>query len=329
MKTPVLLLVFNRPELTEKVFQRIADAKPEKLFLVADGPRVGNKEDEIASAKVKEVLRNINWDCKVYRNYSDTNLGCGIRVASGISWVFEHVDRAIILEDDCLPDPSFFRFCDETLEKYKNDKRIMNISGKNLHHEYVESPDSYFFSHYPVTWGWATWRRAWDYYDYHLSLWEQLKETDFPLQVTKYKKTADHLRHHFNNTYRNDQPKDIYSSDYTYTWDYQWVFTCMAQQGLSIVPENNLISNVGFGKNATHTTDKNHEFSSMPVKGMDFPLKHPGHKVVNSKADDLFFRKMSSNLNNVRKKKASSALRFRNKLVRILRRTKLLSQPSQ
>lgn len=321
MKTPVLLLVFNRPDLTEKVFNRIAEAKPEKLFLVSDGPREGNADDEKSNAEVKKVLENVTWDCEVHRNYSDKNLGCGIRVASGISWVFEHVDRAIILEDDCLPDPTFFRFCDELLERYKDDRRIMNISGKNLQYEHVNARDSYFFSRYPVTWGWATWRRAWNYYDYHLTLWNQLKETDFPLQVTKYENTAEYLRHHFNNAFRKDSPADIYSSDYIYTWDYQWVFACWAQKGFSIVPDRNLVSNVGFG-------DENHEFAAMPVSRMEFPLKHPNHKIVHSKADNLHFKKMSSSLNNIGKKKASLTLRTRNRLIRLLRDFNLLPSKS-
>lgn len=325
MTTPVLLLVFNRPDLTEKVFNRIAEAKPEKLFLVADGPRKGNAEDEKACAEVKRIVENVTWECEVYRNYSEKNLGCGIRVASGISWVFENVDRAIILEDDCLPDPTFFPFCDELLERYKDDDRVMNISGKNLQPDHTYSNSSYYYSRYPVTWGWATWRRAWNYYDYHLTLWKQLKETDFPLQVTKYENTAEYLRHHFNNSFRINPPEDIYNSDYTYTWDYQWVFACWAQQGLSIVPDRNLVSNVGFGDNATHTKNENHEFAAMPVTGMEFPLVHPPHKIVNRKADDLHFKKMSSNLNNVRNKHPNYLLKVKNKIIHILRDLKVLS----
>lgn len=325
MKTPVLLLIFNRPDLTKKVFNRIAEAKPEKLFLVADGPREGNKEDEKACAEVKKVVEKITWECEVYRNYSEKNLGCGIRVASGISWVFEHVDRAIILEDDCLPDPSFFPYCEELLERYKDDRRIMTISGRNLYKNYPGADYSYYFSMYPGTWGWATWRRAWENYDYHVSLWDQLRETDFPLGITKYEDMAKYLRHHFEKSYRGDPPEDIKTSDNTYTWDYQWVFNCWVQHGLSIIPESNLISNIGFGKNATHTKNKDHEFASLPVTQIEFPLKHPPHKLVNRQADDHHFKKISAKLNNIQKKRPNYILKVKNKLIHIMRDLKILS----
>ncbi|REL24195.1 glycosyltransferase family 2 protein [Rhodohalobacter sp. SW132] len=319
MKTPVLFIVFNRPDLTEKVFQRLAAAKPEQLFLVSDGPREGKKEDEKSCAEVKRILEKITWDCEVHRNYSDKNLGCGIRVASGISWVFEHVDRAIILEDDCLPDPSFFPFCDELLEKYKDDSRVMTVSGRNLQGNRLGVQHSYYYSVYPGTWGWATWRRAWKMYDYHLQLWEGLKETDFPLRITGDEKTATYMRHHFERTYRSDPPKDIQESDYTYTWDYQWVFNCWVQHGLSIIPKKNLISNIGFGKKATHTKDENHEYAALPVSGMEFPLKHPPHKLIDRKADDLHFKMMSKKNNNIQKRTPGIFSRIKNKLTCILR----------
>lgn len=325
MTTPVLLIVFNRPDLTEKVFNRIAKAKPEQLFLVADGPREGNESDKKACAEVKKIVENVTWECEVYCNYSERNLGCGIRVASGISWVFDQVDRAIILEDDCLPDPSFFSFCDELLERYIDDERVMTISGKNLQTEHTQTNNSYYFSRYPVTWGWATWHRAWKHYDYHVGLWGELKETEFPREITRYENTAKYLRHHFEKSYRSNPPRDIHDSDYTYTWDYQWVFNCWVQQGLTIVPDRNLISNIGFGENATHTMKEDHEYASMPVTRMEFPLIHPSHRLVNNKADNHHFEKMSSNLNNIRTKRPNYFLKSKNKIIRLLRSLKILS----
>jgi len=324
MKTPVILIIFNRPELTKQVFNRIAGVKPEKLFLVADGPREGNNQDKIACRQVKKVVENISWDCEVYRNYSEENLGCGIRVASGISWVFEHVDRAIILEDDCLPDPSFFPFCEELLERYIDDNRIMTICGHNLHSDNNWTDDSYYYSKSPVTWGWATWRRAWNYYDYHIRMWEELRETEFPLGITGNENLSKYMRHHFENTFRSDPPQDFRSWDYTYTWDYQWVFNCWVQNGLSIIPDRNLISNIGFGKNATHTKDENHKYASLPVSEMEFPLKHPGHKLVNKKADSYHFQKTSAKIKNIKKKKKKNIVK---KIKKIFRKTRKKLKP--
>jgi len=323
MKTPVLLLMFNRPDLTAKVFNRIAEAKPEKLFLVCDGPREGNEEDQVLCAEVKKIVENITWNCEAYRNYSEENLGCGIRVASGISWVFDQVDRAIILEDDCLPDPSFFAYCDELLERYKDDSRVMTVCGRNLQAEYKRTEYSYYYSRYPGTWGWATWRRAWNYYDYHVRLWKKLRDTSFPLAITGNENISKYMRHHFESAYRSDPPADYRAWDYTYTWDYQWVFNCWVQNGLSIIPANNLISNIGFGENATHTTNENHEHASLPTSKMEFPLHHPPHKLVNSEADNYHFKKISAKIENIKKKQVSISHKVRNKLRHILRRFKL------
>jgi hypothetical protein len=145
VKSPVAFIFFNRPDLTEKVFNRIRKAQPQELFLIADGPRINNSEDERKCFEARKIVDQIDWECEVCRNYSDQNLGCGVRPATGISWVFEHVDRAIILEDDCLPHPSFFNFCDELLERYKYDQRVMQISGTNLQYGNKWTDYSYYF----------------------------------------------------------------------------------------------------------------------------------------------------------------------------------------
>lgn len=324
MNASVLLLIFNRPELTEKIFNRIAKAKPEKLFLVADGPREDNAEDEKACAEVKRIVENVTWECEVYRNYSEKNLGCGIRVASGISWVFDHVDRAIILEDDCLPDSTFFPFCVELLEKYRDDKRIMTVSGRNLYENQISTEHSYYFSTYPGTWGWATWRRAWKYYDYHVRHWQKLKKSDFPLGITHYDNTAKYMRHHFEKAYRNDPPENYRLWGNSYTWDYQWVFTCWVQHGISVIPDRNLVSNIGFGEKATHTKNELHEFASLPVTPIEFPLKHPSHKLIHKKADDYHFKKISEKLTDLDKKRPNYFLKVKNKLIQKMRDLKFV-----
>ena len=168
---PVVLIIFNRPKLTEVVFQAIREAKPPKLFLVADGPRPNRPDDIPRCAAARKVVEKVDWDCEVLRNYADENMGCGCRPASGITWVFSQVEEAIILEDDCVPSPSFFPFCQELLDRYRTDERVMHIGGMNWQSGHRRSPFSYFFSKYPQCWGWATWRRAWAHYDFTMRYW--------------------------------------------------------------------------------------------------------------------------------------------------------------
>jgi len=296
MKAPVALILFNRPKFTRKVFQRIAESKPDKLFLIADGPREGNNDDIEKCAKTRKVVENVPWECDVYRNYSDKNMGCGVRPATGISWVFEHVDRAIILEDDCLPDLSFFRFCDELLEKYKDDNRVMQINGNNFQLGNKRTDHSYYFSKYPLTWGWATWRRAWEYYDYQIKLWQEFQDTDFPLGITRNEDAAIYWRHHFKNAFQSNEVS---------FWDYQWTFTFWIQNGLSISPKNTLVSNIGFGENATHTKSKSNPYAYRPLSKMQFPLKHPPYMVPNKEADDFFVHQVSKKAGFVKNKNQS------------------------
>ncbi|MDR8390239.1 hypothetical protein NC796_03740 [Aliifodinibius sp. S!AR15-10] len=287
MKSPVALILFNRPDFTRKVFHRIAESKPKKLFLIADGPREGNSDDIKKCEETRKVVENINWECDVYRNYSDTNLGCGIRPATGISWVFQHVDRAIILEDDCLPDLSFFKFCNEILEKYKDDNRVMQINGDNFQLGEKRTKYSYYFSKYTLTWGWATWRRAWEYYDYQIKLWEEFQDTDFPLGITQNEGASTYWRHQFNKAFQSESVS---------FWDYQWTFSFWVQNGLSISPNETLVSNIGFGENATHTKSKSNPYAYRPLGKMEFPLNHPPYMMANKEADDFIAHQVSKQL---------------------------------
>lgn len=176
LNVPVLLLIFNRPDTTQRVFHEIRGASPLQLFISADGPRE-NKPGEFEKCQItRDIVRQVDWDCEVYTNFRDKNLGCKIAVSSAIDWFFENVEEGIILEDDCLPSFSFFRFCEELLEKYRDDERIMQIGGTNLLSEWQRSDDSYYFSKYGAIWGWATWRRAWQYYDVNMKLWPEVKK---------------------------------------------------------------------------------------------------------------------------------------------------------
>ncbi len=171
LKTTIAFLIFNRPDATERVFEEIGKAKPPMLLVIADGPRAQVPEDAEKCAASRAIIEQADWDCRIVKNYSDINMGCRNRVSSGLNWVFDTVEKAIILEDDCLPSPSFFRFCQELLTYYQDDVRVMTINGTNWQLGWKIGDGSYYFSRFNLIWGWATWRRAWTLIS--LYLWEQ------------------------------------------------------------------------------------------------------------------------------------------------------------
>lgn len=276
MKTPVAFIIFNRTDTTVKVFEAIRQAQPPKLFVIADGPRQDKIGEAEKCAATRAIIDRVDWECEVKTNYSDTNLGCRIRLASGIDWVFEQVEEAIILEDDCLPDPTFFTFCDEMLEKYRHDTRIVSVSGTNYQLGRRRTSDSYYFSRYPHCWGWATWRRAWQYYDIDMKIWPIVRDgnwlgdiLDDDAQVKTWQKTFE----------------SVYNRTMNTTWDYQWTFACWIENGLTAIPNDNLISNIGFGVGATHTTKVYNKFANLPTTAISLPLQHPQFCVRDAAAD--------------------------------------------
>jgi hypothetical protein len=278
IRAPVAFLIFNRPEFTALVFREIAEARPSRLFLIADGPRVGHPEDEAKCAAARAVVERVDWPCRVERNYSDVNLGCGVRPADGIGWVFDEVEEAIILEDDCLPHSTFFPYCDELLERYRDDERIMNIAGTDWQFGRRHSRYSYWFSMFNVTgWGWASWRRAWRHYDRSLRMWPELSDTGWLENKVGDPEAAGMFREHFEGAYAAGGNLDY--------WDYQWTFTCWAQSGLSVLPSTTLVSNIGFGPYATHTFGTDDARARVPRAAMPFPLKHPPVMVQDYQAD--------------------------------------------
>jgi hypothetical protein len=280
MHTPVALLIFNRPEKTQQLVAEIAKAKPQKLFVIADGPRPMHPEDVAACAAARAVIDHVEWECEVVKQYSEVNLGCGRRPATGISWVFAQVDRAIILEDDCVPHPSFFRFCDELLEKYRDDNRIMQISGSNFQFDRLHSPYSYYFTNLNPTWGWATWRRAWQHYDIAANIWPAFRKTSCVQDIVKNTRAASYWESMFDLAYERRGEIDF--------WDYQWTLACWAQNGLSIIPSVNLVSNIGFGKDATHTfSSERDKRAYLPSRAISFPLEHPPFVIPNQEADRI------------------------------------------
>lgn len=235
LKTPVVLIVFNRPDTTEKVFAEVARAKPDKLLVIADGPRLDQPGEAEKCAATRAIIERVDWDCEVLTNYVDTNMGCKRRVASGLDWVFGQVDEAIILEDDCVPHHSFFGFCEELLERYQNDTRVMMIAGTNYQIKSRQVPYSYFFSRFFPIWGWATWRRAWKTYDIDISAWRKSIRLEELREVAPTRLAARYYANAF----------DLVSQDRINTWDYQWSFGCLFNNGLAVVPAVNLVENIG------------------------------------------------------------------------------------
>ncbi|MBW4626555.1 MAG: glycosyltransferase family 2 protein [Brasilonema octagenarum HA4186-MV1] len=310
MKTPVAFIIFKRPHTTERVFEAIRQAKPTKLFVIADGPR-GNRPEEAEKCEAtRAIIERVDWDCEVIKNYSDTNLGCAKRVSSGIDWVFSNVEEAIILEDDCVPHPTFFRFCEELLEKYRYDTRIASISGSNYQFGHKRTNYSYYFSIYNHCWGWASWRRAWQYFDLYMKLWSEIKAGGFLNDILKDSRAVRYWSNIF---------QSVYESPLEITWDYQWTFACWVQSGLCIIPNMNLISNIGLGSDSTHfTSGKECPYINMSTEVMEFPLKHPAFIVPNLKADSFtqntVFKESIIQLLKQRLKKYSQSIKSQAKL---------------
>lgn len=259
--TAVLFIVFNRPDLTRSVFSSIRQARPKKLYIAADGPRIGRHEAELIS-ETRAITKNIDWPCDVMTLFHDENLGCRDAVSSAIDWFFSHEEEGIILEDDCLPHPTFFRYCSELLEKYRDVPKVMSISGSAFVRP-VFLRNSYDFTYYADMWGWATWRRAWRRYDVDMKSWPEEK-----YKLDEYFHDREPSRDRWSDIF------DATSSGEIDTWDYQWIWTVLRNQGLCVTPHRNMIKNLGFGINATHTKDPNSYLGLRRVEALDFPIRH-------------------------------------------------------
>lgn len=272
MNTPVLFLVFNRPDTTKRVFQKIKEAKPPRLYVAADGPRKGREGEAEKCEEVRQIATNVDWTCEVKTLFRDENLGCKNAVSGAIDWFFEKEEMGIILEDDCLPNQSFFFFCEELLEKYKTDKRIWHIGGYKYQSSGADK-FSYNFSRYTHVWGWATWKRAWKYYDVDLKKYKKHKHTlenyDF------FHRKKDYLK-------RKKVLEKVVSGKLD-TWDYQWNFCVRINNGLAIRPSKNLVENIGFREDATHT--KHNKVESNIKASIKFPLQHPDIFMANREID--------------------------------------------
>lgn len=264
-ETPIVLFVFNRYTQAQRVFEAVSLARPSTLLMIADGARDHIPGESDKCRRVLEIPKTVDWPCRLLTNYSATHLGCRERIISGLEWAFSLVEEAIILEDDCLPHPTFFTFCETLLARYRGDIRIAMISGTNFVESYLRTDYSYFFSRMVHTWGWATWRDSWRRYDPGLSRWPEIKKAGLLREAFEHAMAAQYWTRIFDRMYSGAGPD---------TWDYQWFYTSLVNNALSIVPAVNLVTNIGFGHEATHTSDIS-ETQTMEAKALPLPLRHP------------------------------------------------------
>lgn len=277
LKTPVLLIAFNRPNHTKRVFEKIRLSKPSRLYVAIDGAREGRDGEVDAVDEVKQIILNgIDWKCEVITLFSEVNLGCKYAVSNAIDWFFEREVEGIILEDDCLPSQSFFWFCEELLLKYRNDERVSMIGGFNYLEMQANNGDSYWFSRTTPIWGWATWATRWkNFYDVEARDWPDARDAGLTYAMIRDAANEKDFIHGMNKVYEGRVD----------TWDAQWTFSCLSQNRLSIVPRINLISNIGFDAHATHTKSKNTFLENTETFELDFPLHHPRWMVENYSYD--------------------------------------------
>lgn len=265
MNTPVALFIFNRPHTTSQVFQQIRRARPSRLFVIADGPRIDRPDDRQRCDAAREATGDVDWPCDVQREYAEANLGQRKRIETGLTWVFDHVDETVVLEDDCLPHATFFGFCGQLLDRYRDEARVMTVSGNRLMPTRGSTERSYHFSRYPLIWGWATWRRAWQHYDGDMRAWPELRDAGWLNRQLDSQLARDYW------TYILEK---AWASPQTRSWDYAWALSSWRRQGFSIIPSVNLVSNIGFGADATHNTNSLSRYAATPTEAMPFPLGH-------------------------------------------------------
>jgi hypothetical protein len=274
---PILFIIFNRPETEQVVFNEIRKLKPKHLFIVADGPREGKEGEKEKCMAARKIVDQVDWECDVRKNFSDVNMGCGKCVSSGISWFFDNVEEGIILEDDCVPDQSFFYYAESLLEKYRDNELVMMISGDNFQGGIKRGDGDYYFSRIPHIWGWASWRRAWEKYDFDVS--------DFP-GFLKNKSIEKIWNKKSVQRYWLDKIGEVYTHHLD-TWDYQLTYAVWKNNGLCISPNINLVSNIGFGAGATNTFNSSDSFADTPAGSLSSPVAHPRETIVDEDADNF------------------------------------------
>lgn len=275
--TPVLLIMFNRPDYALRVFEQIRMAQPLSLFLAVDGARATKPAETDLVWQCQEIANRVDWPCKVHTLFRHENKGCKQAVSEAIDWFFSEVEAGIILEDDCLPDPTFFTFCADLLTRYASDNRVMHIGGANLAAGHWWGSDSYLFTKVCHVWGWASWRRAWQQYNLAMTTYPDQRDALLSQQVTD-KASRMYWRQAFDDVYANKID----------TWDYQWVYSIWVAEGLCVVPVNNLITNIGFDERATHTR-VNTPFSALPAVSLT-NIHYPDNVNEKKQATEWLFR---------------------------------------
>lgn len=282
-KTPILLIVFNRPNFTAQLFERIRKLRPSQLYIAADGPRLNVANEKANCDKTKLLFETIDWPCEIKTLYHIQNLGCKRAVGSAIQWFFDHVEAGIILEDDCLPSKTFFSFCEELLIKYQHNPDI-HVIGGNCFQLTFPYKDSYYFSHYPHIWGWASWRRVWVNYELNMQSYHSNALDNYPIKKV------------FNSVREKRYWKNIFSrcrSNRINTWDYQLTYAVWKNGGICITPSVNLVMNIGLKGESTHYF-LNDSHKDLIAGEINFPLIHPANLNVNRKADIYTFENIFS-----------------------------------
>jgi hypothetical protein len=272
METPVLFLIYNRADTTQKVFDAIQKAKPKYLYVAADGPK-NNSSDEAKCRYTRSIIAEVDWDCEVKTLFRDQNMGCRPAVSSAIKWFFDNEEEGIILEDDCLPHSDFFSFCEAMLATYRNNPKVMHITGGNFQFGQKRGDASYYFSRIAHIWGWATWRRAWSNYDVDMNDYPQFLKLPDRSSYFADKSSEKYWLFYFSKVYKKAG-----------TWDYQWTYAVMKNKGLCIIPNVNLISNIGFGNQATHAEKKTDPVANMAVESIG-QIRNPMVISVDEEAD--------------------------------------------
>ncbi|OHD05124.1 MAG: hypothetical protein A2086_04730 [Spirochaetes bacterium GWD1_27_9] len=278
--TPILFLIFNRPDTTQVVFNEIKKIQPKYLYVAADGHRSHKEGEKEKCDQTRDIVKQVDWDCEIKTLFRDKNLGCKLAVSGAITWFFENVTEGIILEDDCVPNQSFFTFCKVLLEYYRNDTRVMQIGGVNFQDGISRSDGTYFFSRKNHIWGWASWRRAWQNYDVNLKTFPKFREQNQIANIFRNKRMQENTMSKLQQVYDNKID----------TWDFQWEYTVLSQNGLVILPNVNMVSNIGFREDATHT--KGFDKNAANKKTFEISkIIHPSFVICNEDADEYIFNK--------------------------------------
>tara|TARA_A100001388_G_scaffold236666_1_gene190691 strand:- start:208 stop:1191 length:984 start_codon:yes stop_codon:yes gene_type:complete len=281
-KTPILIIAWKRPTKTKELINKIKEIKPNNLYIACDGPKNENTDENHKVMETRELLLKGFEDVKSKKYlFSKDNQGCKIAVSNAISWFFENEKEGIILEDDCIPHLDFFFFCEEMLETYRNDKRVWSITGHNQQNNIKRGTGTYYFSKYPRSWGWATWARSWSKYDKDIKDWPKIKSEGILQSQLEKRSEIEYWEKILDSIYYHNSPN---------TWDYQWTLYSLLNSGLTIVPNKNLIKNIGFGKDATHTFEGEADTFIENNKDSDngiFPTVHPDYFLINKRADEI------------------------------------------